>query len=363
MSKSKYKKTLVTTVVASTLLLSGCGLFGFEEKEEIDPPKDVTYTDEKTEVTKETKETNTTENKAVDKKQEAEASETLKTELYLVDKNGYVVPQTFELPKKESVATQALEYLVKNGPVTELLPNGFQAVIPDDTKISVNVKDKVATVDFSSEFKNYQAKDEMKILQSITWTLTQFDSIEQVKLQMNGHPLDEMPVNGTPIGDELTRKDGINIDTSQVADITNTKPVTVYYIGGEADSYYFVPVTKRVSTKVENNIDAAINELVKGPSVASNLVNEFNSDVELLDEPKVEDGKVTLNFNESIFGSFDKKMISQHVLDSLVLTLTEQKGIESVVVTVNGKAELMREDGKKLTEPVTRPENVNTGSF
>ena len=51
------------------------------------------------------------------------------------------------------------------------------------------------------------------------------------------------------------------------------------------------------------------------------------------------------------------------VLDSLVLSLTEQKGIESVVVTVDGKAELMSEDGKKLTEPVTRPENVNTGSF
>ncbi|KAA9023172.1 GerMN domain-containing protein [Niallia endozanthoxylica] len=360
MSKSKYKKTLASTVVAASLLLSGCGLFGMEEKEKIDPPEEVTYTEEQTEVTEKT--TNN-EKEAADQTQEAETSETVKTELYLVDKNGYVVPQTLELPKTESVATQALEYLVKNGPVTEMLPNGFQAVIPDDTKISVNVKDKVATVDFSSEFKDYKAEDELKILQSITWTLTQFDSIEQVKLQMNGHPLEEMPVNGTPIGDELTRKDGINIDTSQVADITNTKPVTVYYIGGEADSYYFVPVTKRVSNKIENNIDAAINELIKGPSVASHLLNEFNSDVELLGEPKVENGKVTLNFNESIFGSFDKKMISQNVLDSLVLTLTEQQGIESVVVTVNGKAELMNEEGKKLTEPVTRPENVNTGSF
>ena len=62
-----------------------------------------------------------------------------------------------------------------------------------------------------------------------------------------------------------------------VADITNTKPVTVYYLGGETDSYYFVPVTKRVSNKMENKIDAAIKELVKGPNVASNLLNEFSS--------------------------------------------------------------------------------------
>jgi germination protein M len=280
-----------------------------------------------------------------------------------MDKNGYVVPQTLDLPKTESVAKQALEYLVQNGPVTEMLPNGFQAVLPADTKLSVSVKDKVATVDFSKEFKDYQAEDELKILQSITWTLTQFDAIEKVKLQLNGHPLEEMPVNGTPIGDELTRKDGINLDTSQVANITNTKPVTIYYIGGEVDSYYLVPVTKRVSSKTKNNIEVVIHELVKGPNVASNLLNEFNSDVKLLDEPKVENGKVTLNFNESIYGSFEEKIISQNVLDSLVLSLTEQKGIESVAVTVNGKAELMSEDGKKLTEPVTRPENVNTGSF
>jgi germination protein M len=358
MAKINYKTALVSTVVASAMFLSGCGLFGTEKKEQVDPPKEVTITDEEVELTEETKSPDQEKTG-----EEAAVESTLKTELYLMDKNGYIVPQTLDLPKTESVAKQALEYLVQNGPVTEMLPNGFQAVLPADTKLSVSVKDKVATVDFSKEFKEYQAEDELKILQSITWTLTQFDSIKKVKLQLNGHPLEEMPVNGTPIGDELTRKDGINLDTSDVADITNTKPVTVYYIGGETDSYYFVPVTKRVSSKTKNEIDAVVNELVKGPNVASNLLNEFNSDVKLLEEPKVENGKVTLNFNESIYGSFEEKVISQNVLDSLVLSLTEQNGIESVVVTVNGKAGLMSEDGKKLTKPVTRPENVNTGSF
>jgi germination protein M len=358
MAKINYKTALVSTVAASAMFLSGCGLFGTEKKEQVDPPKEVTITDEEMELTEETKSPDQEKTG-----EEAAVESTLKTELYLMDKNGYIVPQTLDLPKTESVAKQALEYLVQNGPVTEMLPNGFQAVLPADTKLSVSVKDKVATVDFSKEFKEYQAEDELKILQSITWTLTQFDSIKKVKLQLNGHPLEEMPVNGTPIGDELTRKDGINLDTSDVADITNTKPVTVYYIGGETDSYYFVPVTKRVSSKTKNEIDAVVNELVKGPNVASNLLNEFNSDVKLLEEPKVENGKVTLNFNESIYGSFEEKVISQNVLDSLVLSLTEQNGIESVVVTVNGKAGLMSEDGKKLTKPVTRPENVNTGSF
>ena len=122
-------------------------------------------------------------------------------------------------------------------------------------------------------------------------------------------------------------------------------------------------MTKRVSNKTDDNIEAAVNELIKGPNAASNLLNEFRTDVKLLDEAKVENGLVTLNFNESIYNSFEEKMISDHVLNTLVLSLTEQPGIESVAVTVNGKEELVNEDGKKLSEPVTRPEKVNTGSF
>lgn len=356
----KNKKTMiVSAVMISSIMLSGCGLLGLEEKQKIDPPKEETITEDASTIS--TKETTS---EKVEKEKNEVAENSLQTELYLLDKNGYVVPQTLELPKTNSVAKQALEYLVQNGPVTEMLPNGFKAIIPAETSISVDIeKDKVATVNFSKEFKNYKKEDEQKILQSITWTLTQFDSIEKVKLQVNGYDLKEMPVNKTPIGEGLTRANGINIDTTDVLDINNTKPVTVYYIGGDDDSYYYVPVTRRVSNKVENNIQAAVDELIKGPSYTSNLLSEFSGDAELLDEPKVENGQVTLNFNESIIGSLEGKKISQRVLESIVLSLTEQKGIESVSLTVNGKTDLLNEKGEKLTKPVTRPENVNTGSF
>ena len=353
MSKNKVKP-IITAVVASSLFLSGCGLFGSEDQKKIDPPAVTETTDKPTE---------SQETSGQQTETEAEATATLKTELYLIDKNGYVVPQTLALPKTNSVAKQALEYLVVNGQVTDMLPNDFRAVLPEDTQVSVDMDGTTAIVDFSKEFKNYQPEDERKILESITWTLTQFDTIDKVKLQMNGHPLTEMPVNGTPISDNLSRATGINIDTAGVMDITNTKPVTVYYIGGEEDNYYYVPVTRRVDTSVKDNVVAVINELVEGPSSKSNLVSEFMADVKLLSEPEVDGGSVTLNFNESIYGSFDEKVVSKHLLNTLVLSLTEQKGIESVAVTVDGKADLVDDKGESLAEPVTRPEKVNTGSF
>lgn len=347
MSKNKTT-TLVTAMFASSVLLSGCGLFTNQIKK-IDPPKSVVVVDKKLNQNTTAKKENT--------------QGMVKTELYLIDKNGYVVPKTLNLPKTNSIAKQALEYLVANGPVSEMLPNGFRAVIPADTSLSVNIKDGVATVDFSKEFKNYQPQDELKILQSVTWTLTQFDTIKQVKLQMNGQELTKMPVNGTPISGDLTRSIGINIDTSGVNDLTNTKPVTLYYIGGEQGSYYYVPVTRRISSSDKDTVSAVVNELVQGPSEQSNLVTEFMPDVKLLESPKIENGKVTLDFNENIYGSFKKNTISQNLLDELVLSLTEQKDIKEVAVTVKGKAQLATEDGKKLTAPVTRPQKVNTGSF
>lgn len=345
------------TILASSLFLSGCGLFGAGEKKEIDPPKDVSLVEDESSL-----EEPKGEEQPVVEGEDAATEQTVKTELYLIDKSGYVVPQTLELPKSEAVAKQALDYLVNNGPVTDKLPNGFRAVIPADTSISVNITEGVAVADFSPEFKNYQKEDELKILQAITWTLTQFDSVDKIQLRINGEDINEMPVNGTPIDDNISRASGINIDASDVVDISNSKALTVYYIGGNEEYSYYVPVTRRVSEKESDNVTAAIQELTKGPA-GSNLQTSFMSDVALLDQPKVADGKVVLNFNENILGSFKEKKVSQDVLDALVLSLTEQKGIESVEVQVKGSSDLLNEEGKPLSEPVIRPEKVNTGSF
>jgi germination protein M len=361
MSK-KTKAAIVLTVLTSSVYLSGCGLLGGGEKAKIDPPADVSYLEEgeKVDGVKEKGEGEVTSSTSTE---EAEAAESVMTELYLIDSNGYVVSQTMALPKTESIAKQALEYLVADGPIQNMLPNGFRAVLPAGTQVSVNIKDGTAVADFSSEFQNYQPEDEQKILESVTWTLTQFDSVENVELRVNGYELTEMPVNGTPISQKgLSRKVGINVDTSGITDLTDTHPVTVYFVSQKGENTYYVPVTKRVSNKVDNKIEAVVHQLIEGPGSQTNLLSDFTG-VALLDEPSVKDGQVTLNFNEGVYGSFEEKIVSEHFMNSLVLSLTEQEGVESVAVMVNGEGELVNDKGETLSEPVTRPENVNTISF
>lgn len=346
MSKRRWLPILLALLTA--MLLGACSKLD-DPSEKIDPPQTISYGDKK----------DSNHNHSDNSE---EATKSIKTELYLIDKNGYVVPQTFELPETKSVARQALEYLVENGPISNMLPNGFRAVLPAETQVSVDIQDGVAIVDFSNEFKNYKPEDEQRILQSVTWTLTQFDTINSVKLKLNGKELSEMPVNGTPIMGELTRKMGINVLANNVADLSGTSPITVYYLSQNNEDFYYVPVTKRVKMGNEDKLTATVQELMKNPGVKG-LFTEFMADAKLIEKPKVEEGKVTLNFNENILDSFEKKVISETLLNALVLSLTEHEGIKSVSVLVNGEAELVNSNGQPIAEPVTRPENVNTGSF
>lgn len=346
------KKSMTTLCIATSVLLAGCGWLGGDQKENIDPPQeDVTWSDD----------ANLDGND-----QDETAIDSLNPQvLYLIDENGYVVPQTLALPLPETleVAKQALQYLVEGGPVSHLIPDGFRAVLPEGTEIDLDIQEGTAIVDFSNEFSTYNPKDEMRILQAVTWTLTEFENVERVHFRINGHQLDAMPANGTPIGDGATRNDGINIDTAGVMDITNTRPVTVYFIYQEGDNKYYVPVTKRVSNEVDNDIEAVVQALVQGPSIRSELLPGLNHSVALLEPPTIEDTQVTLNFNEAISESFTTMMITEDTLNSLVLSVTEQPGIESVSILVNGEAEAVTQDGESLAEPVTRPEKLNTGSF
>jgi germination protein M len=347
------RKTLRTgaplVLLSVSLLVSGCGLWGNKSGSELDPPK-VNYVKD---------------GKSLDKKAKtAKVDQTQRRQLFLFDSNGMVVPQVLALPKNDETAKQVLQYLVKDGPVSNILPNGFQAVLPADTEVlSVNIKKGTATANFSKEFTEYKPKDELKILQAITYTLTQFDNIKKVKIQIDGKIQNSMPVNNTPIGEGVGRIDGINIEDGNVADITNSNLVTLYFLSQTQDQTYYVPVTRRVAQQGTDKVTATVENLIGGPSAKSKLLTDFRTDVKLLSTPVLNDGVVTLNFNSALLDNKEESRIADEVLNSIVLSLTELPEVKKVAIHVNGKSNIFNEKGKELTAPVSRPKEVNTGEF
>ena len=344
----KASRLLLPGVCASLLLLSAC-FQGEQSSIEIDPPENAEAVNETTE----------NEETVAQGGEDAviEETETVARQLYLIDANGMVASQIIELPLLESkeVAAQVLEYLVMDGPVSEVLPNGFRAVLPAGTEIlGLNLLDDgTMIVDFSEEFKNYAPEDEVKILESITHTLTQFDNVERVQLWINGHPLDEMPVDGTPIGNGYSRANGINVVLTDTVDFINSEAVTMYYPANSQDNRYYIPVTQYVEIKDGNTYEAIIQSLLEGPGYLLNVVQVFNDEAMLLEKPTLNDGVLELTFNESILANEEQSIIADEVIETIVRTLTAQDAIEAVKITVENKESISNEQGEVYNEPVT----------
>lgn len=336
----------ISIVLALFLVLTGCKK-GEQSSQEMDPPQNLENNDEKE------------ENNLIDGNEEDFITETVPRRLYLMDVNGMLAEQILELPKLETkeVATQALRYLVKGGPVTPILPNGFQAVLPEGTEVlGLNLQeDGTLVVDLSEEFKEYEAENELNILQSMTYTLTQFDNVDEIKLRINGHPLNEMPVDGTPIGNGYSRLNGINIIESDTVDFMTSRAVTMYFPTEYNNNRYYVPVTKYVDDKGDQAqlYQEIVNSLLEGPGYRANLMHVFNNDTTLLNTPVLEDGVLELVFNENILKDADHSILADEVMETLVRTLTEQDHVEAIEVKVENVEMILNENGEAYESPVT----------
>ncbi|WP_042146215.1 GerMN domain-containing protein [Paucisalibacillus sp. EB02] len=351
--RKRYLLILLASL-CTLLLLTGC-FQGEQSLPDMDPPPNAEAVDGQENQATDNEAGNTEDTGEAD--QTEEPNQTVLRQLFLLDSNGLVAPQSVELPVPDSkaVASQVLEYLVQDGPVTSLLPNGFQAVLPAGTEVlGVSIEEGTATVDLSEEFNEYAAQDEKKILEAMTFTLTQFDTIDRVKLRVSGKDLTSMPVDGTPISNGYTRANGINIVQSDTIDLINSKAVTMYFPTEHDDNQYFVPVTQYVEVKDGDVHQAIVDALIEGPTYDTNLMHVFNDQTMLLDDPKLNSGVLELVFNQDVLIDKGNGVIPDEVMETLVRTLTEQESIEAVNIKVENVEQIANENGEVYSEPVTR---------
>lgn len=351
---SRFRVLLLLCVLLVGGVLAGC-MQGEQTTEDIDAPEDASAANhednEEAEDTEENKDSEDIEdNEAV-----SETEEEVPRELYLLDENGLVVPKTLDLPKSESAAMQVMEYLVKDGPVTELLPSGFEAVLPTNTEIlDVNLEENgTLIVDVSEDFANYDSNQEQQVIQSMTHTLTQFESVDKIKLWINGEEQKEMPVNKTPLSEGYSRADGINLDVTDKPDLQNNEAVTIFYPKDYDDGLHFVPVTKYIDNEEsENPYSSIVQALLDGPSYDIIVKDVFNEDTVLTNEPTIKDGVLELEFDGSILKDEENQVLADDTIETLVRSLTGQDDVESVQISVEDQKTVSGEDGQTYDQPV-----------
>lgn len=247
--------------------------------------------------------------------------------VYLLDDDNYVsrVISYYDETDIDKVIRNKINILI-NG--DKNLDN-FYSLIPKKTilkDISVN-KDSVY-LNFSKEFLNVNKYIEESMVESIVYTLTEINGINNVYINVDGEKFVMLPNSKKVIPYPLTRSFGINkkYDLDSLNDIDKT---IVYFVKKYDSSEYYVPITK-VSNLSSSKIDIIIDELKSTVNAQDNL-SSFISDNVVLEESKIIDDKIDLVFNEYIFSDSSKKTILEEVKYVVSQSIFDNLDVKEVI--------------------------------
>lgn len=262
----------------------------------------------------------------------------VKEVLYLMDSNGYVARITISGSEGEiiDIARDVLSALIIDGKRSDIIPNGFKALIPSGTEIlDVNLDKDILIVNLSNEILSINALYEEKMIESIIYSLTNIDGVNKIILKVEGIVLDKLPNSGKKLPNILDRNFGINKNYNLVS-TNNIDSYTVYYVSKVEDISYYVPITKYVNSEGKDKIKVIIEELSTSPIYEDNLMSFLNSDVSLIDY-RLDSDVLNLNFNDSIFIDQGSSDILEEVIYTLGLSLKDNCNVKNISLMVENE--------------------------
>lgn len=226
-----------------------------------------------------------------------------------------------------------IEALIQDGPYSSGLPNGFQAVLPSDTKIvTMSFDNEILKVNFNKELLDVKEEDEEALIESIVYSVTSINEIKGVILYIDNNILTLLPKSKTSLPSLLNRSFGIN-KKYEFTKTDNINQVTIYYIDEFNGNRYYVPVTKYLNDDREK-VNIIIDELTSTNTYTSNLMSFLNGNTKLLDS-KVVDNIMELDFNSYIFDENDNKNILEEVAYTIALSVKDNYDVSEVVFKVD----------------------------
>ena len=124
-----------------------------------------------------------------------------------------LVPVRMGIPWETGIAKATLGLLVDGNVPAKMLDLGLVPLLPAGTTVlGLTIRQGVALVDLSKEFLHYNPAHERAVIYGLVYTLTEFPSIMQVELLVEGKKPD-LP-GGMSLSEPLRRKDGLNLEFS-----------------------------------------------------------------------------------------------------------------------------------------------------
>lgn len=283
------------------------------------------------------------------------ADEEVTYTVFLMHESGSLVKTEIELVTVEGHSSVAAVFAAlqvgaeqPHASVEGLIP--ASAVLREYTVVN-----DALVLNLSESFLYYRTSIETDLLASLVWSMTELSGINRVHFQIDGEPVNNFnsPID---VGRGLTRAMGINVEVAAPRAI-DTQMMLLYFFTDDSDAL-LVPVTRLVATDVDP-FEYAVSSLVRGP-IGANYISVFNHRATLLEQPKLENGIMTLNFCSELFFDLEQTQVSSQVIKQLVMTMTEFAEVYEVSVVVEGSSRVFDDVGNPITVPVSR--NVVLGN-
>ena len=246
--------------------------------------------------------------------------------VYLLD-NDYYLGRMIEYAGYDNIidlVNKKLNILINGSDVL----NDFKPLIPKNTKVnSVKIDKNNIYIDFSRELLNVSKYNEEVMIESIIYTITDINGINNIYLSINNEPLRYLPKSKKEIPYPLNRSYGINkeYDINNLKDMTKT---TIYFNKKNNDVEYLVPVTKVMNTNSEK-IDIIIEELKSIVNAQYNLNSYINNNLEIVSH-EVNNDKMNLIFNEYILDK-DKSVLLEEVKYAIAESIFDNYDVNEIV--------------------------------
>lgn len=277
--------------------------------------------------------------------------------VYYQDGDGYLVPMTRWIEPQSGIARASMNLVIDSAlNREELIYYGVYPVIPEGTEIlGIDVRDGIATIDFNRYLLNYDsALTERNIVASIVYTMTEFETIERVRVLINGYPQGILKY-GTNLEESLGREDVmINGDLA----LTPTDMIKVdVFLMKQANIGFTYPVPLSVANTIDaDNLPEILVKQLLDTKSEGGLVSEIPQDVSLL-EVNISNSIITLNFNEK-FTNYGGTMREEGILKQLAYTLRQCNGIRRMKIVV-ARREVELPEGTDISGGLAIPITIN----
>lgn len=266
----------------------------------------------------------------------------IKRKVYLKNSQGLLVPLTINIEPYED-RTEEIKLLISKLKNNVEVQPGYKGLLDQDVELlNVEINDSLLTLDFNESFNKYEKNDEIRIIESLVWTCSQYRDISQIKILVNGVELTKMPVGNCPVPRVLDNKFGINnhIFTHK----PNMDNITVYYEDVTSKELVYVPVTIQVE-KNSNQIKSIVNALEQDiPTYTSLKKAKVLKQIEFNELPSILND--VLNIDLTASSLVDETTVDKEIYEYLVMSFRDNiSSIESVNILVQD--EIMNVNGYK----------------